>query len=87
MRTLLHELTRQTEVGIFGKKTASALIYADKITVREPYEQWADGYGILSFRVTCIRNQTVIDQVTADIVGNRQNAAWDKVRDFLEFML
>lgn len=29
MRTLLHELTRQTEVGVFGKRTAAALIYAD----------------------------------------------------------
>ena len=84
MRKLLHEITRQSEIGSFGKRTAAALIYADKITVREPYEQWADGYGILSFRVTCISNQTIINDVIADIVGNRPSDAWHKIRDFIK---
>ena len=87
MSKLLHEITRQSDVGIFGKQPASALIYADKITVREPYAQMTDGNSILAFRVTCISNQTVVDQVTADILGNRQGNAWYKVRDFIEFML
>ena len=84
MRKLLHELTRESDVGTFGKKTATALIYADKITVREPYEQWADGYGILSFRVTCISNPMAVDHVIADIVDDRQDDAWFRINVFLK---
>ena len=87
MRKILHEITSQSEVGIFGKQPAAALIYADKITVSEPYAQITDGNGILAFRVTCIRNQSLVNQVTADIVDNRQGDAWYKVRHFMEFML
>ena len=84
MRKLLHEITRQSDVGVFGKKTAVALIYADKITVREPYAQQTDDNSILAFRVTCISNQTLIAKVTADIADNRQGDAWNKVLDFIK---
>ena len=81
---ILHEIKSESDIGTFGKQTAAALIYADKITVREPYAQLTDDNSILAFRVTCITNKTVIDQVTADILGNRQDAAWNKVLDFIK---
>ena len=84
MRKLLHKITRQSEVGSFGKQTAAALIYADKITVREPYAQCTDGNVVLAFRVTCIGNPMAIDHVMADIADDRQDDAWFRINVFLE---
>ena len=84
MRTLLHEITRESDVGIFGKQTASALIYADKITVREPYAQCTDGNVVLAFRVSCIGNPMAIDHVIADIADDRQGDAWFRINVFLK---
>lgn len=84
MRALLHEIKKVSDVGTFGQQTATALIYADKITVREPYAQCTDGHVVLAFRVTCISNPMAVDHVMADIVDDRQGDAWFRINVFLK---
>ena len=84
MRKLLHEIKSESDIGTFGKQTATALIYADKITVREPYAQCTDENVVLAFRVTCLGNAMVIDHVIADIADDRQSDAWFRINVFLK---
>ena len=84
MRKLLHEIKSESDIGTFGKQTATALIYADKITVRKPYAQCTDGNVVLAFRVTCLSNPMAIDHVIADIADDRQGDAWFRINVFLE---
>ena len=80
MSKLLHEISYDSDVGIWGSQTATARIYDDKIIVCAPYVKWLDNSGTLAFRKTAIRNQKWIAEVLADITDDCEDSAWDHIR-------
>ena len=80
MSKLLHEITRESDVGIWESQTSTARIYADKIIVGQPYVKWIDNSGTLDFRKTAIRNQKVVDSVVADMANGSSDDAWYHIR-------
>ena len=80
MSKLLHEITRDHDVGIWNNQTSTARIYNDKIIVGQPYVKWLDNSGNLAFRKVAIRNQILVDSVLADMADDSEDSAWDQIR-------
>ena len=81
MSKLLHEITRESDVGIWNNQTSTARIYNDKIIIGQPYVKWTGNSGNLAFQKVAIRNQKVIDSVLADLANDCEDCAWDKISD------
>ena len=79
MSKLLHTITRESDVGIWNNQTSTARIYNDKIIVGQPYVKWLHNSGTLAFKKTAIRNQKLVDEVTADMVNGCAADAWDNI--------
>ena len=79
MSKLLHEITRDSDVGIWESQTSTARIYNDKIIIGQPYVKWVDNSGTLAFKKTAIKNQKVVDKVVADMVNGCAADAWDNI--------
>ena len=79
MSKLLHEITRDSDVGIWESQTSTARIYNDKIIVGQPYVKWLDNSGTLDFRKTALRNQKIVDAVLVDMADECESDAWDRI--------
>ena len=79
MSKLLHEITRESDVGIWNNQTSTARIYNDKIIVGQPYVKWIDNSGTLAFKKTAIKNQKSVDAVVADMANGCTDDAWDNI--------
>ena len=85
MSKLLHEITRESDVGIWEGQTSTARIYNDKIIVGHPYVKWIDNSGNLNFRKVAIRNQIAVDVVITDMDDDREDDAWERIDNFLTY--
>ena len=79
MRKLLHEITRDADVGIWESQTFTARIYNDKIIVGQPYVKRLGHTGSLDFRKTAIRNQKIVGAVLVDMADECESDAWDRI--------
>ena len=92
MSKLLHEITRQADVGIWANQSISARIYNDKIIVGQPYVKWANNSGNLAFRKIAIRDKKAVEAVLkdiADIVVGRAAGkirAWDRIASAIDYL-
>ena len=60
MSKLLHEITRASNVGDFGRQTATARVYDDKIMVEMPDQKWIDdGLNLYLKKFTIIDKQAI----------------------------
>ena len=85
MSKLLHEITRESDVGIWESQTSTARIYNDKIIVGQPYVKWTDNSGNLNFRKVAIRNQIVVDAVLGNMADDCEDEAWDQINHAITY--
>ena len=86
MSKLLHTITRAANVGDFGRQTATAQVYDDKIRVVMPCQKWIDDGLNLYLNEFTIEDDQIIKYVLwelEDYYEDGESYVWRRIYNTL----